>query len=440
MSTKNAILKGTLILTCTGLLCRFMGFFYNVFLSHNFGEEGVGLYHLVFPVYVLCLSISTFGIQTALSRIIAKYSALGNPKKMHSTLYAGILISSFLSCLLFLIIRRYASFIAMEFLGDKRCTQLLIWISYTFVFSSIHSCLIAYYYGQKETAIPALSQMIEQTVRIGSVFSLFYVLSKNGDTPHIGIAVIGLVFSEIVSALFCIYYYSYTTGSHEKWSPSLLGGCGLELLSAAIPLTFNRVTITLMQSIETISIPGRLQIFGCSSLESLRIYGVLTGMALPCILFPSAITNAVATMLLPTVSQLSATQKKKELQVLIHQIIAVCILLGMASLLFFLLSGGFLGEFLFGSSLAGRFIKSLCWICPFIYLNTTLSSILNGLGKTWMTFLIQAVGLLLRIGGVYLLIPVLGIYGYLIGLISSQLIITVLSILFLNGHAKAWSE
>lgn len=438
MSKKRTILKGTLILTCTGLLCRFIGFFYNIFLSYHFGEEGVGLYHLIFPVYVLCLSISSFGIQTALSRIVAKYTALGQAKKVHLTLYSGLLISTFLSFILFLIVRENASYIGIHFLGDSRCIPLLSCMTYAFFFSSIHSCLTAYYYGHKETMVPALSQLIEQVVRVATVYLLFYTLTGKGETPTIGIAVTGLVFSEIISALFCIYLYSYTQvapGTGLNFSNFL--GCGLELVGTALPLTFNRVAITFMQSVETISIPGRLALYGCSDTEALRVYGVLTGMALPCILFPSAITNAVSTMLLPTVAELTATQKKKELQRLIHRVIIISMILGACCLLFFLVAGSFLGELLFASSLAGHFIKALCWICPFLYLNTTLTSMLNGLGKTWSTFIIQSLGLLLRIWGVFFLIPKLGIYGYLIGLFISQVFIAIVSILFIQKYEKA---
>ncbi len=65
MSVKRTILKGTLILTLTGFATRFMGFFYRIFLSHTFGEEGVGLYQLIFPVYALCFSLTSAGIETA---------------------------------------------------------------------------------------------------------------------------------------------------------------------------------------------------------------------------------------------------------------------------------------------------------------------------------------------------------------------------------------
>ena len=54
MDQKHAIIKGAFILTLTGFATRFIGFFYRIFLSQSFGEESVGLYQLIFPVYALC--------------------------------------------------------------------------------------------------------------------------------------------------------------------------------------------------------------------------------------------------------------------------------------------------------------------------------------------------------------------------------------------------
>ena len=77
LSRKNTIIRGTIILTMTGFLSRFMGFFYRIFLSRTFGEEGVGLYQLIFPVYALCYSLTTAGIETAISRTVARKVSMG---------------------------------------------------------------------------------------------------------------------------------------------------------------------------------------------------------------------------------------------------------------------------------------------------------------------------------------------------------------------------
>ena len=85
----------------------------------------------------------------------------------------------------------------------------------------------------------------------------------------------------------------------------------------------------------------------------------------------------------------------------------------------------------------GSFILTLSWICPFLYVNNTLVSILNGLGKTVRTFLINASSLALRIGGVFFLIPVFGIKGYLWGLLASQIWVFGICLLCLPGRKKA---
>lgn len=81
MSRKQVLIKGTIILTLTGFATRFMGFFYRIFLSHTFGEEGVGIYQLIFPIYAMGFSLTSAGIELALSRSTAYYIAKNEKHK-----------------------------------------------------------------------------------------------------------------------------------------------------------------------------------------------------------------------------------------------------------------------------------------------------------------------------------------------------------------------
>ena len=99
-----------------------------------------------------------------------------------------------------------------------------------------------------------------------------------------------------------------------------------------------------------------------------------------------------------------------------------------------ILAGKIIGDILFHSQLAGKFIITLAWICPFLYTNTALTSAINGLGKTFYTFLINTAGLLVRIAGVFLAIPHFGIQGYLIGLLVSQFLVFGIAVLLLSIH------
>jgi len=195
----------------------------------------------------------------------------------------------------------------------------------------------------------------------------------------------------------------------------------------SLPLTANRVALTLLQSIEAISIPGRLQLFHHSPSQALSIYGVLTGMALPCILFPSAITSSISIMLMPTVAEIQASKDDAEMGDIVKKVVGTCFFLGISCCIIFLLCGNWMGSTLFRSEMAGKFIVTLAWICPFLYTNTALLSVINGLGKAGSTFFINTMGLLIRIAGVFFIIPIWGIQGYLWGLLVSQLAITVLA-------------
>lgn len=385
----------------------------------------VGLYQLIFPIYVLCYSLSAAGLETAISRSVAAKISIGRKKEARQLLGAGLCISVMLSMVAAIILQQFALPISTYILHDARADKLLLYISYALPFASAHSCICGYYYGIRQTRIPALSQLLEQVIRVTCVFLFFFLVIATKKTPSISIPVFGVVAGEISAAAYCL---------HAIRSPNVaprvitllhnIIAHTKELCSIAVPLTANRVLLTLLQSVEAISISLRLQLFGMSAKDSLSIYGVLTGMALPCILFPSAITNSVSTMLLPTVAENQAAGQTEKLKVMIRKVFSVCFCMGTVCCIAFLLFGKLMGNLLFHSNLAGEFILTMAWLCPFLYTNATILSTLNGLGKATITFIINTVALLLRIAGIWFLVPAIGINGYLYALLASQLLIS----------------
>ena len=173
-------------------------------------------------------------------------------------------------------------------------------------------------------------------------------------------------------------------------------------LTLSFPLTCNRLLVNILHSIEAVLIPGHLQLFGLDNASSLSIYGVLTGMALPLILFPSASTNALSTVLLPSVAENQALGKRETIRKSIFLSIKYCLFLGFADFCLFLRRRQRIGTLLFKNEFAGTFIKTLSFICPCLYLSGTLNSILNGLGAVNQTFWLNTLGLGIRLLFVFL--------------------------------------
>lgn len=422
MSARHKLFRNAAILTVAGFISRIFGFLFRIFLSRSFGEESVGLYQMIFPLYILCLSLSTAGLQTAVSRITAEKTALGHNKEADGVLTAALCLAVVISLIEILVIQDQAGSIAGSLFGDDRCMELILIISYALPFAAVHSCICGRSLGLGDTMLPAASQLIEQCVRILTVVLLWIFLRTCGLTPSIRLAATGVVAGEMAAALF-------TVRGLRLQRPVRAGI--RELFAFSAPLTANRTALTLLQSIEAVSIPASLIRYGMSATEAVSLYGVLTGMALPCILFPSALTGSVGTVLLPAVSAASTSGNRRSVFLLLRKAIVSCFSLGLACCLFFLLFGKMIGRFLFHSADAGRFIITLAWICPFLYVNSSLLNAVNGYGRTGTSFLISMSGLLIRIAGVFLAVPQFGIQGYLWALLGAQLCTTVLASAFL---------
>lgn len=425
---KHPLILGTLLLTGAGLATRLIGFFYRIYLSRLFGEHGMGIYQLVTPILFLSFSLTSAGFQTAISKITAEYCA--QQKSTRQVLYTGMRCSVLLSLLCAGIVFCFSEAIAARFLSEPLCAPLLRVLAFSIVPGTIHACVNGYFYGLKKAVVPASSQLLEQLVRVLGVWLLASRLLSVGKTPSVSLAILGITLGECASMLYSVLAIQ----RQDNAKPSCAGTCTRSdalplyrsILAMAAPLTANRLALNILQSLEAVSIPAALRLYGYDNATSLSIYGVFTGMALPFLFFPNALTGSVSVLLLPIISEQNAAGDTRAVRRATAKCICACVSVGLLCMFAFLLSGRFLGNFLFHSELAGYFITMLSFTCPFLYLNTTLSAIIQGLGRAGTLFSINLACLLLRLGFVLVGIPKLGVKGCAPGLFVSQLAMTIL--------------
>lgn len=438
-SHKNRFIWGAFILTIAGLFSRFAGFFYRIFLSNQLGAEGMGLYQLIFPIYGICISLCCLSIQTGLSRFIA--GEADTPKSQQERIYFGcaLFLSLTLALASALTLYLFADFISLAFLNEPRCGDLLRMAALAVPVCAVHSCIMGYYYGLQKTTVPAMSQIVEQTIRMTAVY-LLYCIDKNQGRPFPVIhAVYGLVIGEVGALIYCMLAFGPLWAKRGKTSTSLPQDfriCMGRLIALVLPMTANRLCLSLLQSGESILIPVRLRVFGLSQGDALSLFGTLTGMALPFILFPSTLINSLAVMLLPEVAKAQSTGNQNRIRHTSGLSIHLSLTLGILCLGIFRHFGGALGTVIFHSEQAGSYITQLSFLCPFLYLSVTLASIINGLGNTKITFIHTLLSLSVRLGVVFFVMPSLGITAYFYGLLISEILLTALHLWFLYRTAS----
>ena len=441
MSYKKTIFTGTLILTLSGFLSRILGFYNRIFLSNLIGAKELGIYQLIFPVYMLCFTLVCHGFETGISNLISRFAAMKQKKNMHKLIQFTCIISFFLSLLISFLLFQSADYLSQYLLKEISAAPALRIASLALPFVAIKSCLHGYYIGLNRSSVPAASQLIEQITRVSSIYLLSITLYTV--TADARIAVWGMVFGEIVSAIYTMIAYFYTTRikNSKKYNPRFSHGIKEQAMPASvllkefftfsIPLTINHFSLTIVSSLENMLIPFMLIRFCGSQTTALETYGTLTGMALPFLFFPATIVNSLSVMLLPAISSSYKQKKMAQIQSTISKSIHYCIVIGIFSTFAFLIYGNALGEIIFNSSEAGHYVYTFAILCPFMYVSQTITSILNGFGNTKQTLYHNLISVGIRIIFILTAIPAIGIEGYLYGLLAGYIIQIILNLLYI---------
>ena len=173
---KVLFIKNAVILTATSLALRFFGIVFKVWLAKRIGAEGMGLYQLIFSVYVLASAFVTSGVSMAVTRLTAEDLARGkNPLPQVKKAVLLTLLAAFFSILLLYFGARPVA----ALLGDARAVPALKILPFSLPFMGVSACLRGYYIARRHVVPNALSQLLEQLLRV-RCFSCFPALPREG--------------------------------------------------------------------------------------------------------------------------------------------------------------------------------------------------------------------------------------------------------------------
>ncbi len=426
---KKGIIFSAMILTIAGIITRILGFVYRIYMSNMIGAEGIGLYQLITPLYSLAWSISCSGFTTTISKFTAEERAKREYGNMGLILKQCVFLTSSIALILTFVFYFFTDIIANNFLNDPRTAMALKILSLCFPFMAAASSIRGYFFGLQESAVPAISQVIEQGVRMVIVFTLAGFFIPMGLEYACALAIIGIVCGEIISFVYVfLAYKKFKMKNIRPKKPSYTNAKSLSLILAmAFPLTLNRVTGSLLSTFENVLIPQRLILFGATTEESMAQYGQVTGMAMPLIFFPTAFLIALSISLVPAVSEATAVNNVDSIKDTVGKTLLFTSIMGIGAAALFSVFSGELGMIIYKQDIK-EMLFFLGLMCPFIYMQVVLSGILNGLGKQVFIFRNSLLSSAINIGFIYFLVPKYGVNGFLLGWFISLIIVTMLDL------------
>lgn len=429
----------TLVLFISNLVVRILGFVYKVFLSKIIGEHGLGIYHVLFNFLMICLALTTTGIPTTLSCLVAKEKVLGNKHNSNILFISTLYISFFISLAISLLISFNAKYISLKLLGNESLSLFIFAICPAIVVITISNVLRGYYYGLKDVIIPAVGQVLEQVCRIGFVFLIIMYLNYNHLNSYI--ALLGISIGEAINILFMSISLYKNSNLSNKYTINIkhFYNVSIDTIKTSIPITCNRISNILLHSLSSIIVPSRLVLSGISYSSALSIYGIISGMVMPFVYLPFTLGSALVVNLIPSISQEMSLSRYKYAKRKIFYSLLLSLLVGLVCSIFFYFFGYDLCLFLFDNRSAGFYLKYMSLVPLFFLLNQTLSAILHSIGKEVLSSIITIICMFIQLISLYILLPIpnINIYGYIftvtiVSLFNCLLHIIVLAISLKN--------
>lgn len=414
---KNKFIKSTIILLIGGLLTKVLGMLIKIIMARLLSTKTLGVYMLILPTFTLLISLSSFSIPIALSKLISEDNR-NNKRLVFSIIPIAIIINIILIVLIVLL----SPIISNKLLHNKNTYISILSMSLVIPFTSISSICRSYFFGKQKMFPHVLSNIVEDIVRLIIIVIGIPLVKPLGTKYIVCFLILINIISEIVSTIILIFFLPknikikkedlYPNKSYIKDS-----------LKICIPNTTSKLIGSIGFFLEPIILTNVL-IKSYSMNYITREYGIISAYVIPLILLPSFFTLALSQSILPVVSKYSSINNIKGIKRKTNQVILLSLLIGFPVTIILLVKGDLLLHLIYHTNEGINYLKILAPICLLQYIESPLSSILDALNKSKDNLKITILGTITRTISL-ILFHKKGIYSLIIS-ISLNILITTL--------------
>lgn len=412
----QSFVYGAFVLLLAGVFNRTVGFVYQVLLIHFVQPEGVGLFNMIYPVYILALVLATAGIPVAIAKLVAEEvarSSLGVAYRIFKVSLFWLAANSLLVTGLLLISIPYMS----PIFPNPKAIYCFAALVPAIVVVALCSAFRGFFQGLQQMVPTAVTQVVEQTVRvIVGLCAALSLLPVGIEFAATGIS-LGVVAGELAGFLLMlvIYLQKRPIGSVPKPTPfsEPWPSITLRIFRLAIPVTLTRFVSTAFLSLDALLIPRRLQAAGMNIKEATGAYGQFAGIAEPLLFTPGIVTVSLATALVPAISDALAKDNLSLVRGRTEEALRLTMMAGLPAAAVLALLPRELCQAVFGYAEAGVALGILAFGGPFLYLQQTTTGILQGLGCPEKPLRNLIIASFCKLAGIYYLtaLPCLTVRG-----------------------------
>jgi O-antigen/teichoic acid export membrane protein len=420
----NALIRGTFILTLATMISKVLGFIYVVPFTALVGIQGYILFEYAYQPYSIILSLATMGVPMAVSKFVSKYNELGDYQTGRRLFRSGLTLMTITGVITFLILYFTAPEIASYIIDENDRTgnkiedvvYVIRMVSFALIIVPSMSLIRGYFQGFQSMGPTAMSQVVEQIVRIIFILLSGYIIVKihdSGITKAVGYATFGAFVGGIAGLFILIGYYM----KRRKWFNKLaaesefnsnisLWDMYKEIIAYAIPFVLVGLALPIYQLVDVFMMNKALIHIGYQQVDAENVNSIVA-LVKKVIFIPVSLATAFGLSLVPAITKYYTAKDMKTMYHQITKTLQIVFFLTMPATVGLTVLGRESFVSLFGVTQGdfGGYIMS--WSAPtamFFSLYILTAAILQGLDKQKKAVLSLLVGFLFKVAFNYLAI------------------------------------
>lgn len=445
-NTNNSkFLKGTMILTISSIIVKVIGSLNWIILSRVLGGEGIGLYQMGFPIYLMAITVSSAGVPVAISIITSEKLAnkdYRGAKRVFNVSLRLLLISGliFSSALFF-----GADFlINQHIIRDSRAYYSIIALAPAVFFVTFLASFRGYLQGWQIMTPTATSEVVEQLVRVITMLVFADLFMPYGLAYAAGGASMGAGAGAFCALLVLMWFYrrlkrrlhEEIEAQDDSIPQESAGHIIKRLLKLALPVSLTSLMLPIGANLDLLIVPQRLEVAGFDVRHATELFGYLTGMAVPLVNLATIFTAAMTISLVPSISEsrtlerFDAIRDKIRLAFRVAMIITFPCFMG----LFFLAEK--VAALIYNAPGAAGAIQTMSVGILFLGMHQISTGILQGLGKTAIPVINMILACIVKVVMSWWLtaIPLLGIKGASMATVADFAVAAIINMGFIYKY------
>lgn len=428
---RTRLIYNTVLLTGSSLLMSCIGMAFQVWLVGHIGSTGIGLYQLTLSVTNLLATFAVSGIRFAATRLVSEELGLENTggigSAMRRCLGYGLFFGLAAAALLWFL----AEPLGFLWIGDARTVMSLEISALGMPCISLCAAISGYFTACGRVWKPTVIHLIEQLVGIALVAFCLKLVPAGDIEKSCAAVTLGRLAADVLSlGLMLLAYYT-----DRRWHYSEDGdGFTLtgRMLKIALPLAVSAYARSALSTLQHLLVPRGLKAAGYSANGALAGYGVIQGMVLPIIFFPSCIMAALAELIVPELTEAQVRRDAAGIKRAVVNLVRMSFAFSAAVACFMFVFSKQLGLAVYKSAEAGAYIRLLAPLIPIMYSDMTVDGCLKGLGQQVWSMGINIADALLGLALVWWLLPRYALTAYIGIIYFTELFNFVLSVLRLR--------